>query len=169
MRLLIAAVFSALLLLTPHDTPVNKQSVRTVAHKVSVAVEPTTPTQPTQTQPEQPVADTQLANAPTPPTLPTVTGDDHATLMALAGISSDDFGYVDYIVSHESSWNLYATEPTSGAYGLCQSLPASKMASAGSDWQDNPVTQLSWCNSYAVSAYGSWYGAYLHWVSYRWW
>ena len=85
--------------------------------------------------------------------------------MTQAGISASDFGYVDYIVSHESGWNLFATEPTSGAYGLCQSLPGYKMASAGADWGTNPVTQMSWCNNYAIARYGSWYDAYIYWVN----
>lgn len=88
--------------------------------------------------------------------------------MAVAGISPDDYSYVDYIVSHESGWNPSA-QNASGAYGLCQALPGSKMASAGSDWHDNPVTQLRWCDGYAKNRYGSWYAAYNHWVSYRNW
>lgn len=90
------------------------------------------------------------------------------TLMAAAGISSGDYGYADYIISHESNWNPTA-QNASGAYGLCQALPGSKMASAGPDWATNPVTQLRWCNGYAVGHYGSWYNAYLFWVSHRYW
>lgn len=93
---------------------------------------------------------------------------DHTSLMAAAGISGGDYGYVDYIVGHESGWRVTASNP-SGAYGLCQSLPGSKMASAGGDWTSNPITQLRWCNSYAVGSYGSWAAAYSHWVAYRWW
>ena len=88
--------------------------------------------------------------------------------MGLAGIAPGDYTYVDYIVSKESNWNPNA-QNASGAYGLCQALPGSKMASAGSDWASNPVTQLRWCNSYAVGHYGSWAGAYSFWVSHRWW
>lgn len=88
--------------------------------------------------------------------------------MALAGISPNDYSYADYIVSHESGWNPYA-QNASGAYGLCQALPGSKMASAGADWHDNPVTQLRWCDGYAKSRYGGWAAAYNHWVSYRNW
>lgn len=93
---------------------------------------------------------------------------DHTSMMAAAGISGGDYGYVDYIVSHESGWRVAASNP-SGAYGLCQALPGSKMASAGGDWISNPITQLRWCNSYAVGSYGSWAAAYSHWVAYRWW
>jgi uncharacterized protein YabE (DUF348 family) len=86
------------------------------------------------------------------------------SLMAAAGIGAGDYGYADYIVSHESNWNPLASNPY-GAYGLCQALPGSKMASAGSDWASNPVTQLRWCNGYADDRYGGWYGAYSHWVA----
>ncbi len=86
-----------------------------------------------------------------------------------AGIAASDYPYVDYIVSHESRWDPTARNASSGAYGLCQALPGSKMASAGSDWETNPITQLKWCDSYAVGRYGSWYGAYIHWVNNGWW
>lgn len=88
--------------------------------------------------------------------------------MALAGIPAADYSYADYIISHESGWNPEAENP-SGAYGLCQALPGSKMASAGSDWATDPVTQLKWCNGYADSEYGGWYPAYEHWLAYRSW
>jgi hypothetical protein len=85
-----------------------------------------------------------------------------------AGISAGDYSYVDYIVEHESRWNPTAYNP-SGAYGLCQALPGSKMSSAGSDWQSNPITQLRWCDSYAKGHYGSWASAYYFWVSHHYW
>lgn len=84
--------------------------------------------------------------------------------MALAGIGPGDYQYADYIISHESGWRPTASG-IGGAYGLCQALPGSKMASAGSDWATNPVTQLKWCNGYAVGRYGSWAAAYNHWIS----
>lgn len=89
--------------------------------------------------------------------------------MALAGIAPSDYDYVDYIVEKESRWNPLAQNASSGAYGLCQALPGSKMASAGSDWSTNPVTQLKWCNGYAVGRYGSWAAAYNYWVSHHYW
>lgn len=94
---------------------------------------------------------------------------DKAEVMARAGINVDrDYPYVDYIVERESHWNPLAQNFSSGAYGLCQALPGSKMASAGSDWQSNPVTQLKWCNGYAQQ-YGGWAGAYDFWLSHGWW
>lgn len=98
--------------------------------------------------------------------------------MALAGIAASDYQYVDYIVSHESGWcptkiqgqyggcpPLTGEVPTYGGYGLCQSTPPQKMATAGDDWRTNPVTQLKWCSSYAQRRYGSWAAAYQHWLS----
>lgn len=92
-----------------------------------------------------------------------------ADWMRAAGISDADFGYVDYIISHESGWDYHAVNRSSGAYGLPQSLPAGKLASAGADWRDNPVTQLRWAHNYAVGRYGSWGGAYSFWVTNHWW
>lgn len=92
-----------------------------------------------------------------------------ADWMRAAGISGSDFGYVDYIISHESGWNYHAVNRSSGAYGLPQSLPAGKLASAGADWRDNPVTQLRWAHNYAVGRYGSWEAAYHFWTVNHWW
>lgn len=92
-----------------------------------------------------------------------------ADWMRAAGISDSDFGYVDYIISHESGWNYHAVNRSSGAYGLPQSLPAGKLASAGADWRDNPVTQLRWAHNYAVGRYGSWEAAYHFWTVNHWW
>ncbi len=88
---------------------------------------------------------------------------DKQGVMAAAGIARSDFTYVDYIVSRESGWRPFATNGRT--WGLCQALPGSKMASAGADWQSNPVTQLKWCSGYAQGRYGSWASAYNHWLS----
>ncbi len=92
---------------------------------------------------------------------------DKQGVMAAAGIDRGDFTYVDYIVSRESGWRPHASNGRT--WGLCQALPGSKMASAGSDWQTNPVTQLKWCHGYAISKYGSWSAAYQTWQSKHWW
>jgi uncharacterized protein YabE (DUF348 family) len=93
---------------------------------------------------------------------------DKTAIMAAAGISSGDYAYVNYIVSHESGWRPQAANP-SGAYGLCQALPGSKMSSAGSDWETNPITQLKWCNDYAIRRFGGWAGAYNYWLAHHNW
>jgi hypothetical protein len=55
----------------------------------------------------------------------------------------------------ESGWNVYAENPSSGAYGIPQSDPGSKMESAGSDWQTDPTTQIKWGLGYIQSTYGT--------------
>ncbi|MBD0837333.1 transglycosylase SLT domain-containing protein [Streptomyces sp. TRM68416] len=72
------------------------------------------------------------------------------------------------IVDHESDWNVNATNASSGAYGLVQALPGSKMASAGSDWQTNAATQIEWGLDYMKDRYGSACGAWNFWQSNGW-
>ena len=72
------------------------------------------------------------------------------------------------IVERESTWKVTATNPSSGAYGLVQALPGSKMASAGADWRTNPATQIKWGLNYMNSRYGSPCGAWSFWQSHHW-
>ncbi|MFE0630138.1 transglycosylase SLT domain-containing protein [Streptomyces sp. NPDC058864] len=72
------------------------------------------------------------------------------------------------IVMHESTWNPYAVNPSSGAYGLVQALPGSKMASAGADWRTNPATQIRWGLDYMNGRYGSPCGAWSFWQANHW-
>lgn len=120
---------------------------------------------------DMPIALTTTVELPEPPKPPTIVvpaGGKYEWLR-LAGIPETDWRYIDYIVNHESSWNPNATNVSSGAHGVCQSLPASKMASAGEDYMTNPVTQLRWCDGYAHSRYGSWASAYNFWTVHHWW
>ncbi|MFC5661298.1 lytic transglycosylase domain-containing protein [Streptomyces nogalater] len=78
------------------------------------------------------------------------------------------FNAFSKIVSHESGWNPHATNSSSGAYGLVQALPASKMASAGSDWKTNPATQIKWGLDYMNSRYGSPVKAWDFWQANGW-
>jgi hypothetical protein len=90
----------------------------------------------------------------------------HADWMRAAGIAESDFGYVDYIITRESGWGVTKSNyGGSGAYGLGQALPASKMAKFGADYMTNPVTQLEWANAYATGRYGSWAKAYSFWIA----
>ena len=93
----------------------------------------------------------------------------HEDWMAAVGIPPSDYGYVNFIITRESHWNPLAKNRTSGATGVCQALPGKKMASAGADWETNPITQLRWCNGYAVGRYGSWQKAYEFWTKHHWW
>ena len=92
----------------------------------------------------------------------------HTDWMRMAGIPESDFGAANYIISHESGWRYNATNASSGAYGLPQALPGSKMASAGSDWQTNPITQLKWFYSYCLNRYGSVQEAYEFKIAHGW-
>ncbi|MFE4601618.1 lytic transglycosylase domain-containing protein [Kitasatospora indigofera] len=67
------------------------------------------------------------------------------------------------IIERESNWKVTATNPSSGAYGLVQALPGSKMAAAGADWRTNPATQIKWGLSYMNATYGSPCGAWKFW------
>jgi hypothetical protein len=78
------------------------------------------------------------------------------------GWSSSQFGCLVSLWNTESGWNVYASNPSSGAYGIPQALPGSKMASAGPDWQTNAATQIRWGLGYIKSLYGSPCGAYSH-------
>lgn len=92
-------------------------------------------------------------------------GGAPAEWMAAAGIAQGDWQYVDYIVSRESGWNPNATNSSSGACGLVQALPCSKVPGNGY----NPVDNLRWATGYATGRYGSWAGAYNFWVTNHWW
>ncbi|MEU3658741.1 transglycosylase SLT domain-containing protein [Streptomyces sp. NPDC032940] len=72
------------------------------------------------------------------------------------------------IVEHESGWNVNATNASSGAYGLVQALPGSKMASAGSDWKTNPATQIKWGLDYMKDRYGGACDAWSFWQANGW-
>jgi hypothetical protein len=72
-------------------------------------------------------------------------------------------GQYDCLVSlwqKESGWNVYAANKSSGAYGIPQALPGSKMATVGGDWQTNPATQITWGLNYIQGRYGDPCGAW---------
>jgi hypothetical protein len=77
------------------------------------------------------------------------------------GWSSSEFGCLASLWNLESGWDVHASNP-SGAYGIPQALPGSKMASAGPDWESNAATQIRWGLGYIKSLYGSPCGAWSH-------
>jgi hypothetical protein len=83
--------------------------------------------------------------------------------MARQIVGSGQYACFSNIVSHESGWRYTATNASSGAYGLVQALPGSKMASAGADWRTNPATQIKWGLHYMNSRYGSPCDAWSFW------
>ena len=99
-----------------------------------------------------------------------VTKPDKATCMAwmrAAGIPESSLEDAYSIIWHESKCRYNAENKHSGAYGIPQALPGRKMASAGSDWQTNPITQLKWMDKY-VKKYGGWSGAWKFWQEHKW-
>jgi len=71
------------------------------------------------------------------------------------GWSQKQWPPLDKLWQKESGWRWNARNPSSGAYGIPQALPASKMRSAGADWKTNPATQIKWGLKYIKSRYGS--------------
>ncbi|MGO8960094.1 MAG: lytic transglycosylase domain-containing protein [Streptosporangiaceae bacterium] len=88
-------------------------------------------------------------------------------LLSAYGFSTSQYGCLDDLWTEESGWR-YNAENASGAYGIPQALPGSKMASAGPDWQTDPTTQIKWGLGYIKSIYGTPCGAWNHEVAYGW-
>ncbi|MGW4023163.1 aggregation-promoting factor C-terminal-like domain-containing protein [Streptomyces sp. NPDC005009] len=110
---------------------------------------------------------TLIAAAPAQAATTTSASSAQATAKKMIG-NSAEFQCFSKIVQHESSWNPSATNASSGAYGLVQALPASKMASAGSDWKTNPATQIKWGLDYMKDRYGSACDAWSFWQANHW-
>ncbi len=83
-------------------------------------------------------------------------------MLASFGWSSSQFSCLDPLWAHESGWSVTAYNAGSGAYGIPQALPGSKMASAGPDWQTNAATQIRWGLEYIKGTYGSPCAAWDH-------
>ncbi|WP_370117966.1 transglycosylase SLT domain-containing protein [Streptacidiphilus sp. MAP12-33] len=81
--------------------------------------------------------------------------------------NATQFSCFSHIVTRESGWSYTATNPSSGAYGLVQALPGSKMASVGADWRTNPATQIKWGLNYMNSRYGSPCDAWAFWQTHN--
>jgi hypothetical protein len=88
-------------------------------------------------------------------------------LLPSFGFSTDQFGCLNDIWSRESGWR-YNAENASGAYGIPQALPGSKMASAGADWQTDPTTQIKWGLGYIKGTYGTPCDAWSFWQAHGW-
>jgi hypothetical protein len=87
---------------------------------------------------------------------------------ARALLSSRQWQCLDILWERESNWRHRVANPSSGAYGIPQALPASKMRSAGSDWRTNPITQVKWGLKYIKSRYGTPCGAWSFWQRHHW-
>lgn len=137
----------------PAQPQVKAESVKTTQEAPKKAVKKkavkhaTKSTKAPQQAPKQPVA--------VPRVVKPSNNDSNGTCrdwIRRAGISDVESAY--QLIMRESGCQVTADNPTSDAYGIPQSLPGSKMASHGSDWATNPVTQLKWMQDYVNARYG---------------
>jgi hypothetical protein len=75
---------------------------------------------------------------------------------------------LDQLWAKESGWNERSLNSSSGAYGIPQALPGSKMATAGADWRTNPETQIRWGLGYIKGRYSTPCGAWSFWQAHHW-
>jgi len=105
---------------------------------------------------------------PAPAPKPGSAQDIARGLLSSFGFGDDQFGCLVNLWNHESHWNVYAQNKSSGAYGIPQALPGSKMASAGPDWRNNATTQIKWGLGYIKGRYGTPCGAWSHFQKSNW-
>ncbi len=102
------------------------------------------------------------AVAPAPVPVPAGSAQQIAmSMLGAYGWSSSQFSCLNELWTRESGWSVTAENP-SGAYGIPQALPGSKMASAGADWATSATTQIRWGLGYIRGLYGSPCGAWSH-------
>lgn len=108
-------------------------------------------------------APSAAASRPSAPSNPTEAQAIARSLMAsMYGWGDDQFGCLVSLWSRESGWNVYAENSSSGAYGIPQALPGSKMSTAGADWATSATTQITWGLGYIAGRYGNPCGAWDH-------
>jgi hypothetical protein len=109
------------------------------------------------------VVNTPTAPAPDPGTAKAIAKQ----LLAARGWGDDQYNCLVTLWNHESGWRVHAANG-SGAYGIPQALPGSKMGSAGPDWQNNATTQIKWGLGYISSRYSTPCGAWSSWQAHGW-
>lgn len=90
------------------------------------------------------------------------------TMVAKRGWTKAQYRCLVKLWARESGWNHRAANGSSGAYGIPQALPGSKMAAKGRDWRTNPRTQIRWGLGYIKQRYGTPCGAWAHFRSRHW-
>ncbi|GAB3122690.1 aggregation-promoting factor C-terminal-like domain-containing protein [Glaciibacter psychrotolerans] len=113
--------------------------------------------------PPPPVAETARFSAPAAAIPDPGSAQAYAAgAVSARGWGTEQFDCLVSLWSRESGWRVNAMNGSSGAYGIPQALPGSKMASAGSDWETNAATQIEWGLGYIGGRYGSPCGAWAH-------
>jgi hypothetical protein len=128
----------------------------------------TAPTTPARTPTSR--ATTTKASVTVPSGCGTYSGNRRTAcaLLPSFGFATSQMSALDQLWEHESGWNELAENPSSGAYGIPQALPGSKMGTVASDWRTNPVTQIKWGLGYIKDRYGSPAEAWAFWQSNNW-
>jgi len=101
--------------------------------------------------PKPAVASAPAVGTPDPGTAQAIAFD----MVSARGWGQGEFDCLVALWNKESHWNVYAHNARSGAHGIPQALPGSKMASAGADWETNPATQITWGLGYISGRYGT--------------
>jgi uncharacterized protein YabE (DUF348 family) len=113
----------------------------------------------------------RVGSASLPTSAPVAAGTSRAIgqeLAAARGWTGSEWACLDNLWARESGWRVNAGNLSSGAFGIPQALPGSKMASAGADWQTNPATQITWGLGYVAGRYGTPCGAWAFWSAHNW-
>ena len=146
----------------PAKTVVASQEfTASAAHQVTAALatyDVTAPPPPPPPPVEQPAAraGAPAAGTPDPGSAKAIAAD----LVSARGWGAEQYDCLVALWQKESNWNVFAYNASSGAYGIPQSLPGSKMATVGADWETNPTTQITWGLNYIQGRYGDPCGAY---------
>ena len=90
------------------------------------------------------------------------------SMMAGHGWGDSEFSCLENLWTRESSWNYQAENASSGAYGIPQALPGTKMSEVADDWATNPTTQITWGLNYISGRYGTPCSAWAHSESVGW-
>jgi hypothetical protein len=148
-----------------HWTAAREQAAKKAAAARAIAAA----SQPAARSPAQPAAQSttgaQPTQAATVTAAPAASGSPQQiaeAMLASFGWSSSQFSCLDPLWAHESGWSVTAYNPGSGAYGIPQAVPGSKMGSAGPDWQTDAATQIRWGLEYIKGTYGSPCAAWGH-------
>ena len=104
------------------------------------------------------------APAPSPGTAKAIAHD----LVTARGWDEAQYNCLVVLWGNESGWNVHASNSYTGAYGIPQALPGSKMSSAGPDWPNNATTQIKWGLGYIAERYGTPCGAWSYWQANGW-
>ena len=127
--------------------------------QVSDALAPQTVTRDGVTVTEAPKAVTPAKTRPAPNAA--VVGEAQAYARTQVA-NEEEWNCLYNLWARESGWRVEAYNASSGATGIPQALPGSKMSSAGADWETNPITQITWGLGYVNGRYGSPCGAWAH-------